>query len=332
MGQRERALVNDLQVLLDNVSLGQSAVGAVNGGLAGASEGELVVNTLNTVGGVDVLDEGKLPAGSTTLAGGDGRRSKEVLPDAEPALSVLSLNLVLVAHPVSVPAPEGGRVVDTDGVNTLDLEASALKTVDNEAKRGRGIGTGEDVLVHEQTPDEVLILPGLAETSDLEEEDTIILKHIVNLRQEGREMTNTDVLGHLETGDLLVTALNTGRITVIGANDTALRFLNASLAETVVTPGSLVAAKSNTGNLGAVVNGSVLGKSTPATAEVKHLVTGLNTNLLTDDGKLVILELLKGLLAVDVTDNTGGVDHAGAEEPSVEVVTSVIVVTDLLLV
>lgn len=332
MGQKERARVSDLQVLLDDVSLGQSAVGAVNSGLASASEAELVVNTLNTVSGVDVLDEGKLPAGSTTLAGGDGGSSKEVLPDAEPALSVLGLNLVLVTHPVSVPAPEGGRVVDTDGVNTLDLETSALKTVDDEAKRGRSVSTGEDVLVHEETPDEVLVLPGLAETSDLEEEDTIILKHVVNLGQEGREVADTDVLGHLETGDLLVTALNTGRITVIGANDTALRFLNASLTETIVTPGSLVAAKSDTGDLSAVVDGGVLSKSTPATAKVKHLVTGLDANLLTDNSKLVILQFLKSLFAVNVADDTGGVDHARAKEPSVEVVTSVVVVTDLLLV
>lgn len=49
--------------------------------LASCSETELAVNTLDTVGRVDVLDKGELPAGSTTLAGGDGRGSQEVLPD-----------------------------------------------------------------------------------------------------------------------------------------------------------------------------------------------------------------------------------------------------------
>lgn len=33
------------------------------------------------MGGVDVLDEGELPASGTTLAGGDGRGGQEVFPD-----------------------------------------------------------------------------------------------------------------------------------------------------------------------------------------------------------------------------------------------------------
>lgn len=321
-----------LEVLLDDVGTGKSAVGTGNSSLAGTSEAVLGGNALDTVGRVDVLDEGKLPAGGTTLARSDGRGSQEVLPDAEPALAVLGLDLVLVAHPVPVPAPESSGVVNTDSVNSLDLEAGALKLVDDEAERGGGISTREDVLIHEQTPDEVLILPGLAQTSDLQEESTIVLKHVIYLGQESREVTDTNVLGHLETGDLLVAALNTRGIAVVGADNAGLVLLNASLAKTVVTPGSLVAAESDTSNVGTVVNGGVLGESSPATAEIKNLVTGLGTNLLTDNGQLVVLELLEGLLRVDVTDNTGGVDHAGAKEPGVEVITSVVVVTDLLLV
>jgi hypothetical protein len=321
-----------LQVLLDNVGTGKSAIGTGNSGLASTSEAVLGGNALDTVGRVDVLDEGELPAGGTTLAGSDGGGSQEVLPNAEPALSVLSLDLVLVTHPVPVPAPEGGRVVDTDGVDGLDLEAGALELVDDETERGGSISTGENVLVHEQTPNEVLVLPGLAETSDLQEEGTIILKHLVDLRQESRKVTDTNVLSHLETGDLLVTALNTGSITVVGADNAGLVLLNASLAKTIVTPGSLIASESDTGNVSTIVDGGVLGEGSPATAEIENLVTGLGANLLTDDGQLVVLKLLEGLLRVDIADNAGGVDHAGAKEPGVEVITSVVVVTDLLLV
>ena len=49
--------------------------------LESTRETELGVDTLDTVSGVDVLDKGELPAGGTTLAGSDGRGSKEVLPD-----------------------------------------------------------------------------------------------------------------------------------------------------------------------------------------------------------------------------------------------------------
>ena len=323
--------IRPLQVLLDDVGLGEGT-SAVNGVLASAGETVLGGNTINAVGGVDVLDKGELPAGGTTLAGGDGRGSKEVLPDAEPALAVLGLDLVTVAHPVPVPAPEGGRVMHTDGVDGLDLKAGTLEAVHNETERGTGVGTGEDILVHEQTPDQVLVLPRLAETSDLQEESTVVVEHVVNLGQERREVADTDVLGHLETGDLLVSTLNTGSIAVVTAQNATLGLLNTGLAETVVTPGSLVTTKGDTSNVSTVVGGSVLGEGTPATAEIEDLVTGLDANLLTYNSQLVILELLKSLLLVDITDNTGGVDHAGTEEPSVEVITPVVVVTDLLLV
>lgn len=222
--------------------------------------------------------------------------------------------------------------MNTNGVDGLDLKASGLEAVHNEAKGSTGISTGEDVLVHEQTPDEVLVLPGLAETSDLQEENTVIVEHVIHLGEEGGEVTDTNVLSHLETGDLLVTTVNTGSIAVVGAQDTRLGFLDASLAEAIVTPGSLVAAKSDTGDVGAVVNRSVLGKGAPAAAKVKNLVARLDTNLLANDSQLVVLELLKSLLLVDVADDTRGVDHAGAKEPSVEVVTAVVVVTNLLLI
>lgn len=54
---------------------------ALNSGLASTGEGELGVDALNAVSGVDVLDEGELPAGSRALAGDDGGGSQEVFPD-----------------------------------------------------------------------------------------------------------------------------------------------------------------------------------------------------------------------------------------------------------
>jgi hypothetical protein len=140
------------------------------------------------------------------------------------------------------------------------------------------------------------------------------------------------VLGHLETSDLLVSTVNAGRIAVVTADNATLGLLNTGLTETVVTPGSLVATKSDTSNVSTVVGGSILGEGSPTTAEIEDLITGLDSNLLTDDSQLVILELFKSLLLVDITDNARGVNHAGTEEPSVEVITSVIVVTNLLLV
>lgn len=249
-----------------------------------------------------------------------------------PSLAVFSLNLLAVADPVTVPAPEGGGVVDTNGVDGLDFETSSLQTVDNKAQGGASVSTGEDVLVHEETPDQILVLPGLAETSDLQEEHTVVIQHVIDLRQESGEVTNTDVLGHLQTGDLLVATLHTGSITVIQTLNAALALVNTSLAKSVVTPSGLVATKRDTSNVSTIVNGSVFGESTPATAKVEDSITRLEADLFTHNGQFVILELFQSLLPVDITDQARGVDHTRAQEPGIEVVAAVVVVTDLLLV
>jgi hypothetical protein len=313
----------------------------------------LAVDTLDTVGRVDVLDQCELVAGGTTLSGGDGAVGEEILPDLNkqvsrldlstagehcwttypvPTCTILANNLVLVGEPVTVPLPESSRVVHTNSVNALDFEASALERANEEVKRSRSIGTREDIFVHEQAPDEVLVLPGLTKTGDLKEEDTIIVEHVVDLVQELAEVTNTNVLGHFEAGNLVEATLRNGDVTVVHAENARLFLGNASVAKTTVTPGSLVAAKSDTSSVCAVVHRRELSESTPAAANIEHLLTRLEADLLTNNGKLVVLELLERLLGVDVGNDTRGVNHTRAKEPTVEVVTAVVVVTNLLLV
>lgn len=310
-----------------------------------------VVDTLNTVSRVDVLDESDLVASSGTLAGNDGAVSEEELPDleshcqhcaihsihsstthSEPAITILGDNLLLVRHPVSVPSPESRGVVHTNGIHSLDLKTSTLELINEETKRSGSISTREYVLVHEKTPDEVLVLPALSQPSDLQEEDTVVIKHIVNLLEESSKVSHTDVLGHFQAGDLVVSTRWDGDIAVVHAQDTRLLLGNTSLAEAAVTPGSLVATKSHTGGLSAVVDGSELGEGTPATANIQHALTLFQANLLADNGELVILKLLERLLLVDVGNDTRSVDHTRTQEPAVKVITTVVVVTNLLLV
>ena len=114
--------------------------------------------------GVQVLDEGDLVAGRGALTGDDGGVSKEELPDllilaqpphsktqtySVPSVAILCQYLVLVCKPVSVPSPESSRVVNTNGINMLDLETGALNRSDIVVERGRSIGTREDIFIHE---------------------------------------------------------------------------------------------------------------------------------------------------------------------------------------
>lgn len=145
-------------------------------------------------------------------------------------------------------------------------------------------------------------------------------------------MTDTNVLSHLETGDLVIAALGDRGVSVVHAQDVALLVGDADLAQSVVAPGSLVATQSDTSGLGTVVDTGEASKSAPTASKVEEPLALLQTNLLTDNSQLVVLELLETLLLVDIGDDTRSVDHARAKEPGVKVITTVVVVTNLLLV
>jgi hypothetical protein len=104
---------------------------------------------------------------------------------SEPAITVLGLDNVEVAEPVTVPSPESSGVVHANGVDTrsressqrknplpkqnntgahkpLNLKASPLKTPHIVPQRRRSVGTTENVLVQVNAPDEILVLPRLA--------------------------------------------------------------------------------------------------------------------------------------------------------------------------
>jgi hypothetical protein len=166
----------------------------------------------------------------------------------------------------------------------------------------------------------------------LQEKGTIVLKHAGDLPQEGAEMLDTDVLGHLKTGDLVVLSGRNRGITVIHAEDLRLGFGNTIAAKPTVAPSTLVSTKSNTSNMGTIVFGSITGESSPTTTKIQHPFTRLQVDLLTDNLELIILKLLEGLLPGNVGDNSGSVDHAWAQKPSVKVITAVVVITNLLLI
>lgn len=212
----------------------------------------------------------------------------------------------------------------------LQLETGLLEALDVVPERSRRISTTEDVLVQVQTPDEILVLPGLTQTRQLNIHGTVVVKHIIALAEESSKFANTDVLTHLKLGDLVI--LGTGNITVVHAENAALLVRHTSLAKSIVTPGGLVFSNGKSSNLSTVVQTGELGQGTPATADIQHSLALLQTDLLADNSHLVILHLLEGLFLLSVRDNTRGVDHARTEEPSVVIVTAIVVGANLLLI
>ena len=88
----------------------------------GHLDGRMVRDTIDTVICVEVFVESDLEEGCTSLSGSDGGPGEEEDPDAVPAITIGLNDLVLVRYPVLVPAPDGGRVVNAENVNILDLE------------------------------------------------------------------------------------------------------------------------------------------------------------------------------------------------------------------
>ena len=102
--------------------------------------------------------------------------------------------------------------------------------------------------------------------------------------------------------------------------------------EGVVARGGLLTGDGNARDMGAVIDAGELGKGAPAATDVEKRLPFLQSELLTDDGHLVVLHLLERLLACGVGGDAARVDHAGFKEPRGLIVATVEVGSDLLLV
>ena len=209
----------------------------------------------------------------------DGGRGEEVEPYTVPAVAVSLDDLVLVADPVLVPAPEGSRVVHAEDIDVLDFEAGRLNLVDDPTKGARGVRTGEDILVHEEAPDEVFVLPRRTDAGDLEDKETIVLEQVVHLAKEGAVAANADVLSHLEGDDLGVCSAAAGDVTVVEAEDARTGGIAAVVNDALVAELGLVLAESDTSYLAAVVLVREGGKSAPTAANVKQAILRLEVEL-----------------------------------------------------
>jgi hypothetical protein len=95
----------------------------------------------------------------------------------------------------------------------------------------------------QKTPVEILELPTSPDSSNLENEDSIVLEQIIDLLQEGRVSPDPDMFGHFQADDLVELSSRGGQVTEIGTEDSSLRRLDAVLLKTVVSKGSLLASE-----------------------------------------------------------------------------------------
>ena len=124
-------------------------------------------------------------------------------------------------------------------------------------------------------------------------------------------------LGHFQRGNLVESTGTVLNLAEVFAENPRGSGIDAIIFDTLVTELSLVACESNAGSIAAVVLRSKSDKSAPATSNIEVTITGLKSELLADNGQLVVLELLKRFLALEILDDAASVNHARAEEPEI---------------
>ena len=128
---------------------------------------------------------------------------------------------------------------------------------------------------------------------------------------------NLTYLSHFQRGNLVESTGTVLNLTEVFAENPRSGGIDAIVFDTLVTELSLVACESNAGSIAAVVLRSESDKGAPATSNIEVTITRLESELLADDGQLVVLELLKGVLVLEILDDAASVDHARAEEPRI---------------
>src|SRR5260221_3678212 len=104
----------------------------------------------------EILVQHDLEARGIALRSDDRRPREEKVPDAKPALAIGRQYRRLVADPVIVPALDRDAVVNADVLDGMRLPPGLLHCGEHRGRRQARVGAWEDVLVHEQCPDEVL--------------------------------------------------------------------------------------------------------------------------------------------------------------------------------
>jgi hypothetical protein len=130
------------------------------------------------------------PRGNDTI-------SQKEHPDPIPPLAILLHHLVLIRYPVLVPPINRSRIMHPKDVNVFYLKPSALELGYDPSERARSIGTWEYIFIHEKAPDEVLVLPGRADSSDLENEDPVVGKEVINLAKERTISADANMLAQI---------------------------------------------------------------------------------------------------------------------------------------
>mmetsp|Transcript_43029 Transcript_43029/g.115672 ORF Transcript_43029/g.115672 Transcript_43029/m.115672 type:complete len:321 (+) Transcript_43029:119-1081(+) len=209
-------------------------------------------------------------------------------------------------------------------VHVLHLEACLLKVGNNPPHWARSIRSGEDMLIHEHAPDEILVVVVTfritsREASDLEVKRAIVRKEAVHLCQKLIVVPDAHMLGHLNRRDDVEGFRGDVNIKEILQKDVDLAGVSNFLGHPV-SVSLLVACHQDACDVCAFA-GQVVGQPPPASSDVHCLVPWLHAQGVSDEVELLELGAPHGLVGARV--DGPGVHHRLAEcgfEPVVTLV------------
>lgn len=181
-------------------------------------------------------------------------------------------------------------VMDSTVFNSVKFKSLSFKLVGDPVEWAGGISTGEDVAVHEESPDEVLEMPDSSETGDLEVEDSLLLEEKFNLGKELGVVLDSDVLAHLKTGDDVV-LVGGWDISVVHAEEVNL-IRNSVFLGGFFPPNNLLLGEGDSSGGGSVVLGGVADEGSPTASDIEVLLSLLHLGVLADEVQLSGLSLL----------------------------------------
>jgi hypothetical protein len=138
------------------------------------------------------------------LAGDEVAPAEEQAPDAVPTFAIFFDYFFTIGAPVLVPFEDCDSVVYTTILNAMDFKTGAFKLVNNPIEWAGCICARENIAVHEQPPDKVLVLPAAAKASYLQIEDAVFLEQCTYLVEESLVVLDTNVLRHLKASDSII--------------------------------------------------------------------------------------------------------------------------------
>lgn len=201
-----------------------------------------------------------------------------------------------------------------------NLESCSFPLLAHPRQRQTRISPWKHLFGHEQTPQQILLLPGPPQTRDLQLEQTVVVQHVLHLVTEPLLVGDPDVLAHFHaTYSVLFLVWQIPSVHDVDTHFALYPQFDGFALDEV----GLFLAEGHTRGSHVVVLCRVVDQSTPAAPKVQMLQPRLHLHHLADLVQLPLLSYLQVSLFVR-EEYSAALEAPAVQEPPLKVVSSVL--------